>query len=813
MSSSLLFWLGQTDPIEFDRSLLGGKAANLALLAAAGLPAPPAFCLTTAAYRAFLAHNGLSSHSAESDLIAAFAGAALPTELLDELTAAVARLSLPGGSLAVRSSATIEDLAAASFAGQGESVLGVQGDTEVVAAVRRIWSSLWSRRAQDYGPAQPARTTGRSPEMAVLVQQMIPCELAGIAFSVDPLDGAPAVVIEAVAGLGEALANGSVSGVRYRFERNRLGMSRMEEAEDLLSPVQIEQIADLALAAEVHFGEPQDIEWGIRQGQLFLFQSRPITVRSTGFFTEHLPGDDALWTGGFFNERFPRPVSPLGWTLLRELLEPLALIDPLRFLGVRPANLPPLLVKLYRGHPYASVQAFQMLYAVFGDRLLPADAYRFFPDGDVSLRHAVPYPRSIWAPRTFVSLAAAFLRQAGAASPWHNWRRWARFERRHQQVLARLERDLELGRPAVQHLWDLGRQAQELNRHLLELHRWSLTLADLTYTILQRLLAAWYGDAVWVAADLCAGLPSYSLELDEALGQMAAGKLGQERFLRRFGHRGFDLDIAHPTFADEPGQIHQLLERLGPPYAGAGPDIAGRRRQRQSVQTAVEARLVFWQRPIFRHVLRLAQTYMQLRENQRFVWQKTLAFQRRLFLRLATAWLDRPELIFGATLAELDAAVHGRNPLPRELIAARCAELHRLEEEHRQAPSLTYPPFLRGNQPLSASAEPEGRHLQGLPVSAGLGRGPARVVLSPAQFEQVRPGDVLVTRGADPGWTPLFGILAGLILETGGQLSHGAVVAREYGLPAVAALPGITTRLKDGQMVTLDGRTGRVTLD
>jgi pyruvate,water dikinase len=129
---------------------------------------------------------------------------------------------------------------------------------------------------------------------------------------------------------------------------------------------------------------------------------------------------------------------------------------------------------------------------------------------------------------------------------------------------------------------------------------------------------------------------------------------------------------------------------------------------------------------------------------------------------------------------------------------------------------MTYPPFLRGNRPLEAIPEDEEKEVsrwRGVPVSPGLVRGPVRVVLTPGQFDRIAPGDILVTRSTDPGWTPIFGRLGGLIMERGGQLSHGSVVAREYGLPAVVGIPHITEHLRDDDLVLLDGLTGTVTLE
>jgi phosphohistidine swiveling domain-containing protein len=809
----VVVWFGRAGEGEAGRGELGGKVAHLMTLAAAGLPVPAGFCLTTVAYRAFLAHHGLSPESELAALRAALVEGEMPDWLAEAICRAGEALASAGGSpFAVRSSATVEDLAQASFAGQAVSVLGVQGDTELLAAVRQCWASLWSERAEAY--ATPAGVP--SPEMAVIVQQLVACDVSGIAFTIDPLDGSPEVVVEAVPGLGEELAAGRVGGERYRVDREETAAAPARAAEGrLLHGDRLARVVALAREAESLLGAPQDVEWGLEGDRLYLFQSRPITARPTGFFSEHVPDDTYLWTAGFFNERFPRPVTPLGWTLLRELLVPLALHNPLRFLGVPEEAIPPL-VKLSRGHPYANVAAFQMLYAVFPDRLLPADAYRYFPGGDPSLRHEVAYPRSIWQPRTLLSLAIAFLRQPAAASPWHNWRAWARFERRHRATLKELGAALEGYRPDTDppsEAWRLHERAQALNRRLLHLHRWSLTLADLTYTVLRRMVAAWVPgrEPDVLAARLVAGLPSYSLALDRALHALAAAEMSEAAFMERFGHRSFDLDIGHPPFGERPGQVADLAARLA--ASGTRPDFEARAREREALEREVGRALRRWQRPLWRGALGLAQRYVQLRENQRFVWQQTLALQRRIFLALGAAWLDDPALIWCATLDEVRDAALGKASLPLDRIRARCAELHKLEEEHRRAPALTYPAFLEGDRPILPPDTATEQRLQGLPVSPGVARGPARIVLSPAQFDRVRPGDILVTRGADPGWTPLFGLLAGLILEVGGQLSHGAVVAREYGLPAVAALPGITTRLADGERVTVDGRTGTVVIE
>lgn len=550
----------------------------------------------------------------------------------------------------------------------------------------------------------------------------------------------------------------------------------------------------------------------------------PITARATGFFTQVLPDDDHLWTAGFLNERFPLPVSPLGWTVVQDLLEELAFRDPLRYLGVQDVECWPI-TKLYQGHPYVNVRVFQTLYRPFPDLLLPEDAARYFPAGNTTLRREVAYPRGGWDPRMLRSLSWAFLRQPLLCSPWHNDRQWAHFLHRHQMQMAALKQTTQdLGPDAEVHaIWQLIERGQALNRELLALHRWSLTHAELWYSLLRRLIGAWIDPTqrTPLGSALVADVSNKSVELDQALQQLAAipespdfeAALGE--FLAHYGHRSFSLDLYEPPFDVEPAQVLQLVRHLrgtsmrGPPW-----------HPHQALGQARKALLrgigggLRWQ--LFRRVVHLARRYMGLREDQRFTWQQTLAHMRGLFLRLgrhlqAQGVLQAPEEIFFATWQELRAHVAEERPLDRELLLRRQVEFHRLREEHRRTPALHYPPFLRGNHPLEEGPPTLGAAVfQGQPVSPGRAQGPARVVTSPEQLSQVQAGEVLVAHSLDPGWTPVFGLVVGLAFERGGQLSHAAVVAREYGLPAVTALPGIVQRLRTGQTLVVDGTSGLV---
>jgi len=819
-----VLWLEEVHDAQ--RPLVGGKAANLAALLRAGFPVPPGFCLTTALYRTITEHqelDALEEVQAARRLRERLLSAPLPSDAEAELRAAykmLLRRSPFTSTVTVHSSATVEDLADASFAGQGRTLLDVGTFDALLDAVRLCWASLWESSARAY-----ARARGHEPPaMAVLVQTQVPAEASGVAFSLDPTSGEARLIIEAYTGPGEAVAEQPPHPTRYTVDRESLRCEAKRMQQGPLAAEQVQELARLVLAVEEHFGRPQDVEWCMYQGRCYLLQSRPITAHATGFFTSVLPHDDALWTAGFLNERFPLPVSPLGWTVIRDLLEELAFRDPLRYLGVRDVE-DWAITKLYQGHPYVNMRVFQTLYRPFPDPLLPEDAARYFPGSDATLRREVAYPRGWWDPRMLLSLAWALLRQPALWSPWHNDRCWARFLAHHQAEMAALERAAEHLRAEVgpRAIWQLIERAQALNRQLLALHRWSLTHAEVWYSLLRRLIGAWIGPAqqTSLASALVAGVPNTSVELDRVLRRLATMAEGPDleaamkEFLAHYGHRSLSLDLYEPPFEVEPAQVRQLVEQLrGAP--AAHPPLH-RQKALEQARGALGRGVEGWLRwRLLRQTACLARRYMGLREDQRFYWQQTLAFMRHLFLRLGhhlqgRGILQDPAEVLFATWEELRGHVDKGTPLDHRLLLRRREEFHRLCEEYRRSPEWHYPPFLRGSRPLEAGpALSSGALLQGRPVSPGLARGPARVVVSPEQLGQIRAGEVLVAHALDPGWTPVFGLVVGLVFERGGQLSHAAVVAREYGLPAVTALPDVVGRIRTGQMVVVDGTSGSV---
>lgn len=794
----ILVWLHEATCTEEAR--VGPKAARLARMAQAGLPVPAAFALTTHAFALGL------TDPVESALLAAY------HEMVGDE-------SLP---VAVRSSAVAEDLAGASFAGMQETVLNVRGEEPLRAAVRHVWASVESPEARAYR----AHAGLGDSAMAVLIQRQVAARVAGVAFARDPLTGEACAVIEAVPGLGEGLVSGQVEPQRWRVGPRHKGRPDILLApnQPLLTEAQVAEVLVLLEQAGRLFGGPQDVEWAWDGEQLWMLQARPITTPGADWFTDLLPDDPFLWSAGFLNERFTEPVSPLGWTLVATHLERLALRDTLDMLGGNDLEGP--LLKLWQGHPYTRTEAWQRLYKLFPAPLLSEDAERYFPEGDSSLRHAPAQPRFTLA---LVGRALGELRR-DLSSPLLNPRAWERYERRQTAALLRFrfaERQLARDPDPIPAARALLQEASTLTSDLLELHRWSLLYADVSYGLLRRLLALRYGpeEGSVRAVRLTTDIESPTTRMNRALEALAhtiaeqpvvarfveqsaahptpeplatlrpptpAAPLGPflaelERFLDAYGHRFFSLDFYDaPWEADWPALARFLLTLAQRPPAPPPPAAP----------------------PPSNPLLTLTRAYLRLREAQRFHWQQLLALQRRVVMQMGGWWveqgqLSRAEELFGLTWGELMA---GPPDAPRA--AARLSRLHQLRAEARQAPGWHYPEFLRGTRPLHVPAP--GRELAGRAVSPGLARGPARLIAHPSDFARLRPGDILVTTSPDPGWTPIFGTVGGMVTERGGQLSHGAVVAREYRLPAVSGIPGLLAMLQDGEPLLVDGTRGVV---
>jgi rifampicin phosphotransferase len=807
-----------------DLDLAGGKGANLGELVRAGFPVPDGFVVSTAAYECAVEQAGLDAVITEglsgddgAMIRAAFEQATLPEAVAAAITEAYTDLG--GGPVAVRSSATAEDLAAAAFAGQQDSYLNVIGTDAVLDAVRRCWASLWTDRAIVYRRRQ--QIGGNGLRIAVVVQRMVDAEVAGVMFTANPVTGArDEILVDASRGLGEAVVSGLVTPDHYRldalgkvlehtFGRAEVvirsaaggGVMRTTEAvseQTLLPGPALTELATLGRAVAEHFGRPQDIEWAYAGGRIWLVQARPMTAL---------------------------PPPPLKLSRIRRRLG-LQLMD---YMSVRPY---PLDMSGWV-RPGIGRMVERMLSEIVGVKVSLSDT---LPERDgVVERFVPPAPRPTRA--TPVALAR-LVRRALRFDParWTDDARFRRFEQDMAELAAIDPRDL--GWPELMHL---SRRALELLdlvtdlrvdylpgtgvalvrlRALLTLLGSPVPLGSITAEVKTRT-----GDANRAMQELATRVRA-DAALRDAFTQLDPSTLTQrlegdasfgdfrgalQAFLAEYGHREMvsPMMITAPTWSDDPapvlGMVKVLVEERAP-TAGPGPAAEAERRLLNHPRLRSPRR-----RAAVLRVVEAARHGIAFREDTHFHGTRAMPVLRRALLeagrRLEVAGiLSEAEDVFHLNLDELEAMV-----APDRLSSVDADRLRATASDRatRRA-ELAGAPMIAAADLRDPVADKQAL-LSGVAASGGQATGPVRVIREPAQFGTMRSGDVLVCPYTNPAWTPLFQRAAAVVVDSGGVGSHAAIVAREYGIPAVMGTGTGTTVLTDGLLVTVDGNTGLVT--
>ena len=811
-----------------DAGRVGGKGLSLARLAAAGLPVPPGFVATTDAYRRLRdGTDGRGDHD--------FNGAVRE-----------AYQQLGGGPVAVRSSATAEDTADTSFAGQQETILGVEGDGPLLQAIGRCWASLHTDRAKAYRERQGVDAAGLA--MAVVVQRLVPAEVAGVLFTRDPTDPVGRrMLAEASWGLGEAVVSGRVTPDRFQLDRDtgavldrRLGAKSVRvtaageehvppelQQQLCLSDTALSQLAELGRRVEAFYGDPRDVEWAFADGRFHLLQARPITVAGAAEREEvrqaviaelRREADPAgtVWVRYNLSEVLPAP-TPMTWAVVQRLLAADGGFGAMnRDLG---ANPDPTLgsrggFDLVAGRPMANLSRLPRMQFADPPFEYPFAAYKADPRKALDPKPVLnPLRRGflrglLRLPGTILRLNRLMSRTRTAAETFA-----ARFA---AEIVPGFVGEVRQARAAAlptdngELLHHVGRWT---DRTLVGFARESLkatVFADLAWSTLVEVLKPRLGEERAKAAvgELSLGAkPPPDADLATAVTELAAGTLDRAAFLERFGHRGTnEMELSQPRWAEVPGELDRLLaggkahpsRRVGfqpetPPSAGDWESVAN------------QARLAGAARDEFRKQVERLRSFLGLREAA-----KHYLLMGYAVIRQALVELDRRcglhGGIFFLTPADLPDLLAGKN-LAGKVAAAR---------KHRQTElSLEVPPVLFSDD-LDAIGRPlpepaGGDRLEGTALSAGTADGPALVLTEPTAPPDA-DGYILVCPSTDPAWVPLFVRAKGLVMESGGVLSHGAIVAREFGLPAVAGLPGVTQRLRTGQHLRVDGGRGTVTV-
>jgi rifampicin phosphotransferase len=833
--------------------LAGGKGASLARLAAAGLPVPAGFHVTTAAYGRFVAENGLqhlivaAAAAAVADNPATleqaarriedlFARASMPAEIVESIQQSYAALGAGDLAVAVRSSATAEDLPELSFAGQQETYLNICGAASVLAAVQRCWASLWTARAIGYRARH-----GIAPDdvgLAVVVQELVPADAAGVLFTANPLTGArDQLVINAAWGLGEAIVGGQVTPDTLVVDRTTAAVieqqiSRKEQmtvrtaegtreqpvpAEQrdraVLSPAQATELARLGLRIEQLYGQPMDIEWAVHGERMSIVQARPITTLREPLaeeWNDSLRGD-YLWTSGNVGEAVPDVMTPSAWSLIQIFIAdamPVPAIDghsPLGNIG---------------GHFYMNISLLATVAAAFGvSRARYAEANEQAFGRLPASVHLPLIPISRWRViRTMLPIIVRYRRRIAA-----NKSRLPGFvaaaPARCQALRARIQATSSA--PELIELWH--------DQVLPFFHECSHMLAagarqdGAAIVWVRRELSKLVGevDANALLSGLSGGASHLaSLGLLIGLDQLSRGAIDRDTFARQYGHRGpheFEISIARP--AEDAKWVDQQLAGL----RAAPVDVPALLARQQQAQADAWAR--FEQRfprkaARMRRRIDSAAAAFRAREEARSEVIRTF-WALRAFVQRAGALTGQGDDMFFLRIEEiLDVLAGDQAPLAR--VPARRAAYA------RYVALPAYPAVIRGSfDPFRWAADPQRRSdlfdasgaaapssaaIRGFPGAEGVVEGRVRVIASVEQGDQLQPGEILVTALTNVGWTPLFPRCAAVVTDIGAPLSHAAIVARELGIPAVVGCGNATMRLHTGDRVRVDGGQGTVEL-
>ncbi|WP_246083031.1 PEP/pyruvate-binding domain-containing protein [Nonomuraea diastatica] len=770
-----------------DLAVAGGKGANLGELVRKGLPVPGGFVVTTHAYGQVAQGHDTREH---------FERAELPAGLRQAIADAYAGLG--GGPVAVRSSATAEDLPGAAFAGQQDTYLNVVGEEALFDAVRRCWGSLWTERAIAYRAKLAIDSSG--VRIAVVVQSMVEADTAGVMFTANPVTGDRAqLVIDASSGLGEAVVSGLVTPDHYvigasghtDFTPGRRevvirgasggGVARETGAAataERLPDAVIEELARLGRDVAAHFGRPQDIEWAYAGGRVHLLQARPMTA---------LP---------------PPPVgklNPIQRRLATVLLEYLPErpypIDVTTWLPYGPAGL------------MAKVTSSFGIHGAFENFLREEDGvvYQLVPP------KPHPTPRMLATPFRFLAKARRY-----DPARWTEDPRYRHYLGRARELASR-----DLGSLPWERLVRVPREALDIVQPVADLRMDYLPgsgLALLRLLVTVRLLGRreWFGDLLFGArtrtTDANEALERLA-EVAERTGALDAGPLPAAfeaelgAFLAEYGHRetSSPILVTPPTWADAPEAVLGLVKALAgtPPEKKEGDEALDRLLRHPRLRPERRrARVRRW--------VAAARAGVAFREDSHFSFTLPQPVLRRSLLeigrRLVDVWvLDRPEDVFHLRLEELEA-IGDVTALPtddkerlREKVRSRAAKREELSGVRLIDPAVVFPSRATGDALLTGS-----------PASGGVATGPVKLIRQPADFGKLNGGDVLVCPYTNPSWTPLFQQAAAVVVDTGGAASHAAIVAREYGIPAVMGTGTGTSVLQDGEIVTVDGGAGTV---
>ena len=761
--------------------------------------------------------------------------------------------------LAVRSSATAEDAFDASFAGIHESFLNVRGLDNILTAVKGCYASLWTPRAIAYRRRMNVKDDQVMP--AVVILEMVVAEAAGIGFTCDPRTGRQDVlVISANFGLGESVVGGVVEPDEYTLNDNfKLAEKKIGRKEGMtvisknggtefiktnnvpgqvLSGDNIQKLGMLLLRVFETLGrseQHQDIEWVFDGENFYLVQARPVTALPIYTFPE-LKGQQEFWSNANFRDAMPMVQSMLNWSFLRQNINSLFNV-PFEAIGY---PIPPGLshIRLYQGRLYLNPSIHQWLfYDAFGIAPREINEAVGGHQQEIKINKENPF----WGIKGLKRLGRLFK----LAFIGHKFRRNAKksFDKVDCFTKDLLRENIK--GMSSKDLVDKINQIKSVVREFGPV--FMFCNFDSVMSPLEKALDKYFpGKGKATASALMVGSANITsaqhgyrlMEIAEvARGDTAAHrffstdnfrpllwerelpeksqfKASFQSFLTEYGHRGvYEGDIINPRWREDPSYLLHIIKGTME-TADLGKIKTLQKEKTDEAWEKVKQRLPFYRRGLINYLLRFALKSAERREMAKSMFAKTIEPLRLIFQEIGRRFTERglltePTDIYHCAWHEILSILQGdwNGRVLKMLVAER-------KHRRKEMEALSPPDLIIGDVPKFVEPMPltSSNAISGVGVAAGNASGQARLIYHPNEGEKLRGGDVLVTPSTDPGWTPLFLRACAIVMETGGFMSHGAIVAREYGIPAVVNIPGVMKLIKNGQIISVNGDEGKVYL-
>ncbi|AWI05429.1 PEP/pyruvate-binding domain-containing protein [Clostridium drakei] len=836
--------------------MVGGKGMSLSKLLTAGIPVPDGFHVTTYSYQIFVKKNYIQpqinklldsidcNNISQLEDVSAKIGILFHNgEMPQEVSAAIkiAYAELGNIAVAVRSSATVEDLPDASFAGQQETYLNIQGENEILAAVKRCWASLWAARAIAYRVKRNIKQ--EVVALAVVVQKLAFSDASGVMFTLNPINGRRGeMIINAAWGIGEAVVSSLVTPDTIVVDKNLERIVSYEAAnkeimtvrtsdgtEEILVPErlrkkhalsrnQVMQLTQLGKKIEKNYQMPMDIEWALEKDKLYIVQARPITVLPSEWV---LPEKGVIYTKGSLAEHLPNPVTPLFATFGLEIVNRASALLWVDMFGKSAKKLMPEngVYTIINGYVYLSAKSKPLLIAVKS----------FSPQ---SLRRVLTNSVTRWeaARKEFEFVIK-------------QWEKKLLYKLNSHQIMEGIQTvfyasciyftRIQLTLPAASISETLFTKLFRRTARRIGMTDTSVFLFGFDTIALQAEKNLW-SLSEWVKQNSTLNLylknnPSRKIAEDFMSSVMPTEVLQDvwiewknriNQYFKDFGCTAYEFDFAYSTPQEA---LTPTLESIKTFLEGKGESPFLRQftfeKRRKQAEEKILEHMGSARKKLFLKLLHWAQETVPMRENAIYLMGMGHPLIRRMFQEISERFIRGGAIshlddIYWLTKSELEALIEqvDKNMSLSHMsgiIPARKAEF-------KKYLGYVSPSKLpeKNKKTISHLSRKDGKIvLMGIGTSAGIVTAPACVLNSPEDFEKFQPGSVLVAVTTTPAWTPLFASASAIVTDIGGPLSHSSIVAREYGIPAVMATRTATRKIQSGQMIMVDGSMGTVTFN